>query len=46
MEFNLEKVGATINAREYMTSREISDLTGKEHKIVMRDIRNLIEQLG
>lgn len=46
MKFNLEKVGATINAKECMTSKEIADLTGKEHKIVMRDIRNLIDQLG
>lgn len=46
MKFNLEKVGATISAKECMTSKEIADLTGKEHKIVMRDIRNLIEQLG
>lgn len=46
MKFNLEKVGETINAKECMTSKEIADLTGKEHKIVMRDIRNLIDQLG
>lgn len=46
IEFNLEKVGETINAKECMTSKEIADLTGKEHKIVMRDIRNLIDQLG
>lgn len=28
-----------------MSSREIAELTGKEHKTVLRDIRNLIEQL-
>lgn len=39
---NLIKVGE----KEYMTSKEIAEVTGKEHKIVMRDIRNLIDQLG
>lgn len=29
-----------------MSSREIAELTGKEHKHVMRDIRNLQDQLG
>ena len=29
-----------------MTSLEIAELTGKEHKHVVRDIRNMIEQLG
>lgn len=29
-----------------MTSREIAELTGKEHKHVMRDLRALQEQLG
>lgn len=43
---NLIKVSETINAKEYMTSKEIAEVTGKEHKIVMRDIRNLIDQLG
>ncbi len=28
---------------EVMTSREIAEITGKEHKNVMRDIRNLLE---
>lgn len=28
-----------------MTSNQIAEMTGKEHKIVMRDIRNLIESL-
>lgn len=31
--------------KEVMTSREIADLTGKEHKNVMQDIRNLVAQL-
>lgn len=39
---NLIKVGE----KEYMTSKEIAEMTGKEHEIVMRDIRNLIDQLG
>lgn len=29
-----------------MSSREIAELTGKEHRHVMRDIRNLQDQLG
>lgn len=35
-----------VSEKEYMTSKEIAEVTGKEHKIVMRDIRNLIDQLG
>lgn len=34
-----------IMKAEVMTSREIAELTGKEHKSVMRDIRNLEEQM-
>lgn len=41
---NIIKVGATINAKEYMTSMEVAEITGKEHKHVMRDIRVLLEQ--
>lgn len=41
---NIIKVGETINAREYMTSKEVAEITGKEHKHVMRDIRVLLEQ--
>lgn len=41
---NIIKVGETINASEYMTSMEVAEITGKEHKHVMRDIRVLLEQ--
>lgn len=40
---NIIKVGETINAKEYMTSMEVAEITGKEHKHVMRDIRVLLE---
>lgn len=40
------RVGDTINARETMSSLEIAELTGKRHADVMRDIRNITEQLG
>lgn len=36
---NIIKVGATINASEYMTSKEIAEVTGKEHKNVLAAIR-------
>lgn len=31
--------------KETITSLEIAEVTGKEHKIVLRDIRNLIDNL-
>lgn len=36
---NIIKVGATINASEYMTSKEIAEITGKRHCDVMEAIR-------
>lgn len=36
---NIIKVGETINASEYMTSREIATITGKRHCDVMEAIR-------
>lgn len=38
---NLSKVGETINAKEYMTSREIAEIAGRNHKDVMRSIRDM-----
>lgn len=35
----------TINTTLTMTSREIAELTGKRHADVMRDIRNMFEEL-
>ena len=34
----------SIGSKETMTSREIAEVTGKEHKNVMRDIDVLLEQ--
>lgn len=36
---NIIKVGETINASEYMTSREIATITGKPHNDVLKAIR-------
>jgi Rha family phage regulatory protein len=35
-----------INSIQIMSSREIASLTGKEHKNILVDIRNLINELG
>jgi Rha family phage regulatory protein len=37
---------AIINGKNAMTSREIAEVTGKEHKSIMRDIRVLNEQVN
>ena len=42
---DITKVGETINVNESMTSLEIAEVTGKEHKSIMRDIRVLSEQV-
>lgn len=42
---NVLAVSDTITAKETMTSVEIAEVTGKEHKSVMRDIRTLSEQV-
>ena len=34
----------TINTKQTMTSLQIAEVTGREHKNILRDIRNLIEQ--
>lgn len=36
---NIIKVGETINASEYMTSKEIATITGKPHNDVLKAIR-------
>ena len=35
-----------MNIEQKMTSKEIAEVTGKEHKNIMRDIRNMLEALN
>ena len=42
---DITKVGETLNARNAMTSLVIAEVTGKEHKSVMRDIRVIAERI-
>lgn len=41
---DIMKVGDTINANDFMTSLQIAEITGKEHKHILRDIDVLLEQ--
>src|SRR5574344_1157354 len=43
---NVLAVSDTITAKETMTSVEIAEITGKEHKNVLVDIDNLLEKGG
>lgn len=36
---------AQSSEMDYITSLQVAEITGKEHKNIMRDIRNLLEQL-
>lgn len=40
----MNEIASTVCTDRTMSSREIAELTGKEHKNVLRDIRDLIEQ--
>ena len=36
----------SVQTEQTITSLEVAELTGKEHKNVVRDIRNILSQLG
>jgi phage regulator Rha-like protein len=41
-----EMINFSVTQTQTMTSKEIAELTGKNHADVMRDIRNLQDQVG
>jgi len=42
---NIVAMSDTITAKEIMTSVEIAELTCRQHSNVLRDIRNILEQI-
>ena len=43
---NLAVLSNNENEPLTMSSREIAELTGKQHKNVMADIRNMLDEIG
>jgi len=41
----MNMLALSTSVAQMMSSREISELTGKEHKNVLRDIRSMLDQL-
>ena len=42
----LQTISNTNNDALTMSTLDIAELTGKEHRSVLRDVRNMLEQLG